>query len=30
MSFFKNLAMIAGLGLIALLGPGRYAIQPRP
>ena len=30
MSFFKNLAMMGGLGLIAVLGPGRYAVQPRP
>jgi putative oxidoreductase len=30
MSFFKNLAMMAGLGLVALLGPGRYALGRRP
>ena len=30
MSFFKNICMIAGLGLIAVIGPGRYAVQPRP
>jgi len=29
MSFFKNLCMMGGLGLIAVLGPGRYALQPR-
>jgi putative oxidoreductase len=29
MSFFKNLAMIGGLLLIAVLGPGRFAVQPR-
>jgi len=28
MSFFKNLWLVAGLGLIVLLGPGRYAVQP--
>ena len=27
-SFFKNLAMMGGLGLIAALGPGRYAVKP--
>jgi putative oxidoreductase len=30
MQFFKNLAMMGGLGLIAVLGPGRHAVQPRP
>lgn len=30
MSFFKNLAMMAGLGLIAVTGPGRFALSPRP
>jgi putative oxidoreductase len=30
MSFFKNLCMIGGLMLIAALGPGRFAVQPRP
>ena len=27
-SFFKNLWLVAGLGLIMLIGPGRYALQP--
>lgn len=27
-SFFKNLAMMGGLALIAVLGPGRYAVTP--
>jgi putative oxidoreductase len=30
MSFMKNVAMIGGLGLLAALGPGRYALSPRP
>ena len=30
MSFFKNICMVAGLGLIAVIGPGRYAVSPRP
>jgi putative oxidoreductase len=30
MSFFKNLCMIGGLALVAAIGPGRYAVQPRP
>lgn len=30
MAFFKNIALIAGLGLIAVIGPGRYAVQARP
>lgn len=30
MSFFKNLCMVGGLGLIAVLGPGRYAVRPEP
>ena len=30
MHFMKNLCMVAGLALLALLGPGRYAVQPRP
>jgi putative oxidoreductase len=30
MQFFKNLAMIGGLALVAWLGPGRYAVSPRP
>ena len=29
MQFFKNLAMMGGLALIAHLGPGRYAVGPR-
>ncbi len=28
MSFFKNLAMMGGRGLVALLGPGRHAVRP--
>ncbi|MBX9697922.1 MAG: DoxX family protein [Acetobacteraceae bacterium] len=28
MSFFKNLCMIGGLALVAVLGPGRYAVRP--
>jgi putative oxidoreductase len=27
MSFLKNLCMIAGLGLIVVFGPGRYAVR---
>lgn len=30
MSFMKNLCMIGGLLLVAVLGPGRYAVRPRP
>ena len=30
MQFFKNLCMIGGLLLVAVIGPGRYAVQPRP
>jgi len=29
MGFMKNIGLIGGLGLIALLGPGRYAVEPR-
>lgn len=28
MHFFKNLSMMAGLGFVVLLGPGRYAFKP--
>jgi putative oxidoreductase len=28
MSFFKNISLIAGLALIMVLGPGRYALRP--
>ena len=30
MSFMKNICMVAGLGLIALLGPGAYSVEKRP
>lgn len=30
MQFLKSLAMIGGLLLLALVGPGRYAVRPRP
>ncbi len=30
MQFMKSLCMIGGLLLIAVIGPGRYAVQPRP
>ena len=30
MQFFKNLCMIGGLLLVAILGPGRYAVRARP
>ncbi|MBY0334457.1 MAG: DoxX family protein [Acetobacteraceae bacterium] len=30
MQFFKNLCMIGGLLLVAVIGPGRYAVQARP
>ncbi|MBL6077666.1 DoxX family protein [Belnapia sp. T18] len=29
-SFFKNLAMCGGLLMLAWIGPGQYAVQPRP
>jgi len=28
MSFMKNLAMIGGLGIVAAIGPGRFALRP--
>lgn len=27
-SFMKNLAMIGGLGIVAAIGPGRFALRP--
>jgi putative oxidoreductase len=30
MSFFKNLCMMGGLGMIAVFGPGNYALRPKP
>jgi putative oxidoreductase len=30
LSFFKNLAMCGGLLILAYVGPGRFALQPRP
>ena len=30
MQFFKSLCMIGGLLLVAVIGPGRYAVRPRP
>jgi putative oxidoreductase len=30
MSFWKNVAMMGGLALLAAVGPGRYAVDPRP
>ena len=29
-SFFKNLSMVGGFLILAWIGPGRYAVQPRP
>jgi putative oxidoreductase len=29
MSFMKNLCMMAGLGMIAVFGPGTYALRPK-
>ncbi|WP_052388714.1 DoxX family protein [Belnapia moabensis] len=29
-SFFKNLSMCGGFLLLAWIGPGRYAVQPKP
>jgi putative oxidoreductase len=30
LSFFKNLAMCGGFLILAYVGPGRFALQPRP